>query len=165
MKQQIKRKNRIVALCYLVFGLVMLYQSVMFYDIGTFAQMQAGFFPLIGSGLIVLAGFFMLLKEVFVAFRAKASDGVRHSAHRGDWSELFIVLVFTVILLTYALAIHYLGLMASITLLVISSRVFYPESSWRLTLIGLVLCTALSYLLVEVIAPSGVMLWPDFIGV
>ena len=164
MKQQLKRKNQIVALCYLVFGVVMLYQCVMFYDIGTFAQMQAGFFPLIGSGLITLAGFFMLLKEVADGLRAKTSDDVNHSAHRMDWAELCIVLMFTVILLAYALTIHYLRLMPSIALLVISSRIFYPESSWRLTLISLMLCTALAYLLVEVIAPSGVMLWPDFIG-
>ena len=158
-------RNLIVALCYALLGILGSYQSVMHYEIGTLSHMGPGFFPLLGSALVACVGVLMLVKERALLAKSLAMLPEINIKSRLDQAGLVVLSSLSLILLGYAVAIYYLGLMLGIVLLVVSTRIFYPESSWRITAVTASICCGFTYLLVEVVAPSGIAMWPPFISI
>lgn len=158
-------RNLIVALCYALVGILGTYQSVMHYEIGTLSHMGPGFFPLLGSALVAFVGVLMLVKERALLTKSLAMLPEINIKSRLDQAGLVVLSSLSLILLGYAVAIYYLGLMLGIVLLVVSTRIFYPESSWRITALTASICCGFTYLLVAVVAPSGIAIWPPFISI
>ena len=158
-------RNLIVALCYALLGILGSYQSVMHYEIGTLSHMGPGFFPLLGSALVACVGVLMLVKERALLAKSLAMLPEINIKSRLDQAGLVVLSSLSLILLGYAVAIYYLGLMLGIVLLVVSTRIFYPESSWRITAVTASICCGFTYLLVGVVAPSGIAMWPPFISI
>ncbi len=147
---QLRRRDFVVGLTFVALGGAYAVAALSTLPMGTAARMGSGFLPFfVALGLLVCG--LVLLYQVG---RTTHPVAVRPSIAWG------VLLKLSSLFLAYGGALYYLGLLPAVGLLLLGSRLFYPDLGWR-RLLGLLVLTLLAlWALVVWVLQLNVPLWP-----
>lgn len=124
------------------------------YQMGSTAQMGPGYFPFVLSGLLWILGLIVMAQ----ALTTKRSGG---DIEKGSFKVVGLIMGSIVV---FALLLQYLGLVAAIIGVILTSALASDEFSWKTTIISAVVLAITSVALFVWGLKLQFQIWPAFIA-
>lgn len=124
------------------------------YQMGSAAQMGPGYFPFVLSGLLWILGLIVMAQ----ALTTKRSGG---DIEKGSFKVVGLIMGSIVV---FALLLQYLGLVAAIIGVILTSALESDEFSWKTTIISAVVLAITSVALFVWGLKLQFQIWPAFIA-
>jgi hypothetical protein len=125
------------------------------YSLGTSARPGPGYFPLMLSVIMAILGAIEVFKALTI--ESEGGDPIGDVA----WKPLIVIVAAIAV---FAVTISWLGMIASIPILIAISSFAGDEFHWRDVLINAVVLTIASWLIFIVGLKLTIPMWPSFIG-
>lgn len=132
-------------------GLFALFSTA--YDIGSAARMGPGYFPLVLGILLILLG-------LVIGLRALSPSAGESKLAPTGWREILLILGSVAL---FGITLPFLGMVISVTLLILVASYATYEFSLRDTLISIVVLLILSYLAFVKGLELQFPVWPTFL--